>query len=283
LETGKDTLLLMGGWSPDGQLVAAGDYEGTVYFWEASSGELLRTLTCLSWGHIVQWSPDGSKIAMLCFDWDNNLMAIQVVDAETYQTLLYFDVDLMRTVPMVRWSPDSTRLVIGGGSDEMGLVTNPVYVYDASSGEELLNVFGHTSRFLESGWSPDGKRIVSGSTDDTTRIWDAQTGAELLTLPTPGDWYVIPDWSPDGKYLLVSFKFIQPRAIWRVARLADHPGADRLCQRVLRYPRADRGRAGAVWVEVGFVAMELRDLSTGSEIFYSRKVGALLIFVQVFR
>jgi WD40 repeat protein/DNA-binding SARP family transcriptional activator len=220
LETGKDTLLLMGGWSPDGQLVAAGDYEGTIYFWEASSGELVRTLNCLSWGHIIQWSPDGNKIAMLCIDWEENLMAIQVVDAETYESLLYFDVNLMEEqYQFVRWSPDSTRLAIGGGSDEMGLTTNPIYIYDASSGEELLKIFGHTSQVSLVSWSPDGKRIVSGSTDDTTRIWDAQTGAELLTLPTPADWNIIPDWSPDGQFLLVSISnLLSPgrSGVWRV-------------------------------------------------------------------
>jgi WD40 repeat protein len=61
--------------------------------------------------------------------------------------------------------------------------------------------------------------LVSGSTDDTTRIWDAETGAELLTLPTPGDWWTIPDWSPDGKYLLVSIlNLFSPgqSGVWRV-------------------------------------------------------------------
>ena len=220
LETGKDTLLLMGGWSPDGQLISAGDYEGTVYFWETSSGELVRTLNCLSWGHIIRWSPDGSKIGMLCIDWDDNLMAIQVVDAETYETLLYFDVNLMvEQFQMFSWSPDSTRIAISGGSDEMGLVTNPVYVYDASSGELLLKIVRHTSQLMGIGWSPDGKRLVSSSSDDTTRIWDAETGAELLTLPTPGDWYTIPDWSPDGQYLLVSVSNLSSpgqSGVWRV-------------------------------------------------------------------
>ena len=220
LEAGQDTLLLMGGWSPDGQLVAAGDYEGTIYFWEASSGELIRTLNCLSWGHIIQWSPDGNKIAMLCIDWKESLMTIQVVDAETYEHLLTIEGDLMTDqYQWFRWSPDSTRIAIGGGSDEMGLVTNPVYVYDASSGEELLKIVRHTSQIMGINWSPDGKRLVSGSTDGTTRIWDAQTGAELLTLLTPGDWSTIPDWSPDGKYLLVSISnLFSPgqSGVWRV-------------------------------------------------------------------
>jgi WD40 repeat protein len=220
LETGKDTLLLMGGWSPDGKLVGAGDYEGTVYFWEASSGELVKTLTCLSWAHLIQWSPDGEKIAMLCYDWTNNLNEIHVFAAETFERIRTIEGDLIADqYQWFRWSPDSTRIVIGGGSDEMGSVINPVYVYDASSGQELLKIIGHTSQVSGVGWSPDGKRLVSSSTDDTTRIWDAQTGAELLTLPTPGDWWTIPDWSPDGMHLLVSMANLfspgQP-GVWRV-------------------------------------------------------------------
>lgn len=219
-EAGKETLLLLGDISPDGQLVASGDYEGTVYFWEVSSGELIRTLTCLSWGHIVQWSPDGKKIGMLCIDWEENLNAIQVVDAVTYETLLYFDVDLMvEQFQWFRWSPDSARIAISGGSDEMGLATSPVYVYDANSGEQLQKIVKHTSQIMGVAWSPDGKRLVSGSSDDTTRIWDAETGAELLTLPTPGDWGTIPDWSPDGKYLSVSIaNWNSPgkSGVWRV-------------------------------------------------------------------
>jgi eukaryotic-like serine/threonine-protein kinase len=30
--------------------------------------------------------------------------------------------------------------------------------------------------------SPDGKRIVSGSADNTVKVWDAATGQEALSL-----------------------------------------------------------------------------------------------------
>jgi WD40 repeat protein len=220
LETGKDTLLLLPGVSPDGTLAAAGDIDGTIYFWEVSSGELVKTLTCLSWGHIVQWSPGGSMIALLCYDYDKGINAIQVLDAETYELLQTIEADLIsQTFNWLRWSPDSTRVAVGGGSDEYGSLTNPVYVYDASSGEELLKIVKHTGQLMRIDWSPDGKRLVSGSTDDTTRIWDAETGAELLTLSTPSNWAINPAWSPDGQYLLVpilNWSSTGRSGVWRV-------------------------------------------------------------------
>jgi WD40 repeat protein len=53
-ETGRDTLLVFPEISPDGRLVASGDFEGTIYFWDMSTGELVKTMTCLSWAHIVR-------------------------------------------------------------------------------------------------------------------------------------------------------------------------------------------------------------------------------------
>jgi WD40 repeat protein len=227
-DSGKATQLLLSGISPDGQLVGAGDYEGTIYIWETSSGQLLRTLNCLAWAHQVEWSPDGSKIAVLCIDWEAGVNAIQVFDAETYTPLLTIEEDILSAnINLIKWSPDSKRIAAGCGNDEIGSLTNSLYVYDASSGEELLNIVGQAGMIAAFDWSPDGKRLVSGSTDDTTRIWDAQTGAELLTLSTPNDFVLYPYWSPDGKNLLTTiFNIIDTSSparsgVWRVWQSTD--------------------------------------------------------------
>ena len=141
----KETLLLGAGISPDGRLVGAGDFEGNIYFWEMSSGELVKKLKCLSWGHLVEWSPDGSKIALLCFDFDKSLVIIQVLDAVTYKPLVTIEGDYaLEGFGWIEWAPDSNRIAVGGGNDETGTISNPVFVFDASTGEEVLRIVKHT-------------------------------------------------------------------------------------------------------------------------------------------
>jgi len=43
---------------------------------------------------------------------------------------------------------------------------------------ELLTCLGHTGHVHGMAYSPDGKRLASGSVDNTVKIWDAQPGLE---------------------------------------------------------------------------------------------------------
>jgi WD40 repeat protein len=48
-------------------------------------------------------------------------------------------------------------------------------------------------------WSPDGKRIASGSEDNTVQVWDASTGKNLFTYRGHTSAVNVVAWSPDGK------------------------------------------------------------------------------------
>jgi hypothetical protein len=51
-------------------------------------------------------------------------------------------------------------------------------------------------------YSPDGKRIVSGSHDNTLKVWDAQTGQDLLALRGHTGWVTSVAYSPNAKRIV---------------------------------------------------------------------------------
>ncbi|KAF7967836.1 hypothetical protein HWV62_32906 [Athelia sp. TMB] len=67
----------------------------------------------------------------------------------------------------------------------------------------LQQVFeGHTSVVSAVAFSPDGRRVVSGSWDETVRAWDAETGA-LIAAPFNGHTASVYSvaFSPDGQWI----------------------------------------------------------------------------------
>ncbi|KIM28371.1 hypothetical protein M408DRAFT_57282, partial [Serendipita vermifera MAFF 305830] len=64
-------------------------------------------------------------------------------------------------------------------------------------------LFGHTDIVSSVAFSPDGKRIVSGSSDKTVRVWDAETG-QAVGAPFQGHDQGVNSvaFSPDGKRIV---------------------------------------------------------------------------------
>ena len=55
-------------------------------------------------------------------------------------------------------------------------------------------------------FSPDGKRIVTTSMDNTAQIWDAETGERMKKPIKPGGQLLSAQFSPDGKRILTASK-----------------------------------------------------------------------------
>ena len=71
-------------------------------------------------------------------------------------------------------------------------------MWDAATGAEVSTLKGHTGEVTCVAFSPDGKRIVSGSVDRTVKVWDADTGVAVGSLKAHTERVSSVAYSPDG-------------------------------------------------------------------------------------
>jgi len=73
------------------------------------------------------------------------------------------------------------------------------YYWQRQMHSELLTLRGHSGAVSSVAFSPDGRRIVTGSYDHTAKVWEADTGQALLTLGGHGGRITSVSCSPDGR------------------------------------------------------------------------------------
>ncbi|MBK9938394.1 MAG: PD40 domain-containing protein [Chitinophagaceae bacterium] len=69
------------------------------------------------------------------------------------------------------------------------------------SGTVLAELRGHSDWVRSASFSPDGKKIVTTSSDNTSKIWDVKSGTVLAELRGHSDGVVSASFSPDGKMI----------------------------------------------------------------------------------
>jgi tricorn protease-like protein len=117
-------------------------------------------------------------------------------------------------------SPDGRWLAVGGipaifsGSNYIDI--GAIRLYDFASGELKALLKGHLNGVQALAFSPDGKRLISGSADNSAIIWDIETQMLLHRLEGHRDHIYAVGFTPDGQRA-VTGSFDKTLRLWNVA------------------------------------------------------------------
>lgn len=216
--------------SPDGKTLASTSFDQTLRIWNLTTGEELRRVAVRErWSGQSVFSPDSktvvwtddktlcvadaatgknlrqfetkAKVWCVTFSPDGKLLAtgsddhvVELRDAANGKVVRTIETGKNTATELV-FSPDGSTLATGfGGSSEK----SESVLWEATTGKELVRLKGHTKSLRVVTFAPDGRQVLTGSSDNTIRLWDARTGKEIRQLQGVKDTVFSVAFSPDG-------------------------------------------------------------------------------------
>jgi WD40 repeat protein/biopolymer transport protein ExbD len=176
-------------FSPDGQKLVTGGYDGQVKLRDPATGEATVILSAHKGVNALAFSPDGKRLATGGMDkrirlWDISNPTRAVTLAEQPGGVLD-----------IAFSPDGKLLATSQHSDGV------VRLWDMAAWNEVGQLRGHAQQVEHVAFAPDGKLLAAACRDGTVRLWDVAGGRQVALLSGhPGAvWYAA--FSPDGTLL----------------------------------------------------------------------------------
>jgi eukaryotic-like serine/threonine-protein kinase len=169
-------------WSPDGQVVASSEggpaleYPYAVQVWEAETARQVFTYRDHSAAcYALAWSPDGTRLASGSYD--SSLHVWEWGSGKRSATYRH-----PGWIHAASWSPDGTRIAVALDDFMVQiwdvLTHRPHQVLQAHDGKTSFFPFSYTAALA---YSPDGRCLLTGSSDGVVMIFDTASGEPLFT------------------------------------------------------------------------------------------------------
>lgn len=193
-------------FSKDGQKLVSTSYDNTARLWDVKTGQELQTFKGhFWWVWSAAFSPDEDRLVTASHDGTAN-----VYDVKTGKKIADFT-GHRGPVFTVEFSPDGETIATGG-FDQRVLLWKPeeqpwTNLELLAQGKQIQSpVFtpldGHTSGVRSLEFSEDGRRLLTGSDDNTLKLWNVETKRTIETLKGHDGWIACCTLSPDGQWAL---------------------------------------------------------------------------------
>jgi WD40 repeat protein len=225
--------------SADGRLIVTSSADRTARVWDAGTGEEVAVLR----GHdeavnTAAFDRDARRVVTASRDRTARIWLV----ASTSEHALILK-GHAGNVSSISFRADGRRVVTASADR-----TARIWDVDSGNGLQLLKGQENTSRypFVETlgevqtaVFSPDGKRVLTNSRDQISRIkladgkeevlpytparlWDAETGRETLSFPGSAAQLQLVDFSRDGRFVLTAENGRETRSVLHIGPRATH-------------------------------------------------------------
>jgi WD40 repeat protein/serine/threonine protein kinase len=175
-------------FSPDGRRFLATTYEGSVWIWDARTGQALPELRGHA-GYVISaaFSLDGDRVLSASFDGSLRLWNVRTGDLIGRPFKGHTaGVRGVAFVPRRAQDPGQGLGIDRGDSAVSCSMDSSIKLWNIETGEVVRTFAGHTNGVRGIAVSSDGRRAVSAGEDATLRVWDLAQNAEAPAIREAG-------------------------------------------------------------------------------------------------
>ncbi len=163
--------LYPGHFSPKGDILASTGYTKGIVLWDVKSKQKQKIVIKDQFIKAFTFLPCGNILA-IDRKWDD--FTVWEISEEDEVALGKFTISNNLGRGTYTFSNYQIALAGKGGV---------IYLWDLNHSDKPRSFIGHNDHIWGLAFSPDGKRLVSGSSDKTARLWNVERGEEIATLP----------------------------------------------------------------------------------------------------
>ena len=205
-------------FSPDGATLACGTID-KVTLWDVARRREFGAIRGLKGGAIcLDFTRDGSTLAVSAESQAPQLWDVRQVTAGGH--VWKYESNGVQALAI---SPDGRRLAVGEGDFYQPYKPSDIHLRELASDREIGVFKGHTASVGLLAFGPNGRTLISGSFDGTTRLWQMPSGqAAPFPGSTNGHWGTLAAVSPQGR--LATYRKVEPPATNTLAILDPATG-----------------------------------------------------------